>query len=601
MNAMERLVKSQNIVLNVNQMILDRKKQCLSDQHMEENFLFQIGTEINNLEMELFHLKLQLLETSKVGKNAKRKLDGVKDADSITTRVENTKNGQLVITKKVRFESEASSSKSGNDQPIISEEVTSKNNLPKKNDPQEVASKKILPKMNDSNIVLHMIRHHDNEGKQRKLSCFGKKRIVLGDSQMLRLTGNNKSNQTDLKLPHPCVILAQSGLRLSDLTASFVFKRFCSCCTPCEIFIALGVNDLVKKIFTPQLVSKVVNVLTVRFGRNTPLCFIPPFLPEHLQKKFEGNINQLDNEILKLREDGYRVSCTEYIDHKNIQFQNKNDLHIDWKHGRDIWSGVLTKAMVKMNKEQWSERVSESDKMESDELDLGADISEILPIDAYQNDEEEDSSSNKVPMSNTVKVDKLKEIFDDLSESKLVHHPNCLIRFSYIPTSCYLSNYEEKSQFIHQIWLTTDDENKNNKYLFFNFDFMIELGREYGNIKYLIKGKIERIFWKQGSPDYLILSLEGLEIWSQKPNLRPSKIFSTPLDPHNNLDYKLYSAVNIGQTKKPKFGESIPPLALTNNQVVAISVVRSGPKSLAKFDFDPDQQIWATSEFFCQR
>ena len=108
---------------------------------------------------------------------------------------------------------------------------------------------------------------------------------------------------------------------------------------------------------------------------------------------------------------------------------------------------------------------------------------------------------------------------------------------------------------------------------------MSELGKEYGKIKYLIVGRIEKIFWKQGAADYLILSLEGLKIWSQKSNLQPSKIFSTAIDPHNILEYKLYTAVNVGQNIKPKFEESISPLTLSNNQIVAISVVRSGPKS----------------------
>ena len=104
--------------------------------------------------------------------------------------MENTKNGQLVITRKVRFtnESEASSTKPGNDKPM---------------NPREVTSKTTLAKKNDSNIELHLIRQHDHEGKQRKLPCFGKKRIIIGDSQLLRITESNKSNQTDLKLPHP--------------------------------------------------------------------------------------------------------------------------------------------------------------------------------------------------------------------------------------------------------------------------------------------------------------------------------------------------------------------------------------------------------------
>ena len=66
----------------------------------------------------------------------------------------------------------------------------------------------------------------------------------------------------------------------------------------------------------------------------------------------------------------------------------------------------------------------------------------------------EDSRKSRNDSDEIMKILKIHDIdteFENLSQTKLYHSPNCIIKFKYLPTNFWLGNYQDQNQFNFKI------------------------------------------------------------------------------------------------------------------------------------------------------
>ena len=579
-NLSSHIISGQKIILNLTEMILVKKRQVLTNNAVDEEFLHNLGLEVQKLESTLLVMK-NLINT-----NQKRK----RSEDNGHLENDRSVDSNMVVTKRVKFEGKQ-----------VQNDVT-------------CMPKPILKTRDDSNIELVLIRRGDTKGQRKRLPCIGKRIFLVGDSQVLRISGSESRDHIEHNFEMPILALGQSGLKMSEI--DLVTKRLCNCCTPLYIVVALAINDIKEKRFDGNLIINCVDVLQRKYGEKIGILFIPPFLNKNLTQANQQDIKIFQMTIENLMEKYQTVKMMEFINPIQIRFQSVHNIHISWNSGPEFWFGILENALkilktIKITKDEKDMVMSTNqtdisedneDETMSDTLNVGIDLdsSDLLP----ETDQAVDVNLQGLLINEPVAFDEIQKIYKKINKPNTTHIPNHMVKFQFHPESCFLKNYENKSDFNFKLWLNLLQWNYGSlKCAFFDFTSTGEkLNDNFGEIRYILCGTVRDLIYTNDILSLVILNIEGIEFWSKRQGSPETLIFQNCLDPHKQFKEAIVTIISVGQTLKVKNHPTIPAKDIKEGMKLGASVIKSGKRSLARLDLNSQKSgIFATSNFFTPR
>ena len=155
------------------------------------------------------------------------------------------------------------------------------------------------------------------------------------------------------------------------------------------------------------------------------------------------------------------------------------------------------------------------DETTNDILNVGIDLdsSDLLP----KTDQAVDVNLQGLLINELVSFDEIHKIYKKINKPNTTHIPNHMVDFQFHPESCFLTNYENKSDFIFKLWLNLLRWNyKLLKCAFFDFTTTSEkLNDAFGEIRYILIGTVRDLIYTNDILNLIIVDMEGIEFWSK--------------------------------------------------------------------------------------
>ena len=308
-------------------------------------------------------------------------------------------------------------------------------------------------------------------------------------------------------------------------------------------------------------------------------------------RSYKHHIDEFCSQIHKLNCSNSKINLTKFKEPQEIEFQSYGNRHISWNSGFSICCRVINEALQILETDKNSEKMNETSEIKND---ADIDVLDVdIPNNEYSMSGDEEQSLNDLLCNEIIRYDEIGNLYKRVEKTKLSHIPDTFFKFNCHYISSFLTNYELKSDFIFKIWVNyIKFQDSIIRFLFCDlFITADKLKPDFGDIRFILCGEINEV------------KLKAIEFWSRKSEGLPeSLLFTSILDPHRTLASEVMTIINVGQYRRCSHHVTYSEQKLQVGMPVEVSVIRTGRKSLCRFDMTESKTgIYAKSEFFTCR